>query len=82
MGELLNSGGSFLSETVIVNAWSVKTVPSDARRATLWIPISLFDGVPESTAVPSPLSLNVSQVGNVVAAMTSASPSGSVTLTS
>ena len=47
-----------MSATTIVNvSVSASPAPSVAVTVTLWLPTSSFTGVPESVAVPSPLSV-------------------------
>jgi hypothetical protein len=67
----------FTSATVIVNDWSVVTVPSLIRKTTLFAPVFACSGVPLSVAVPLPLSVIESHAGLVGAVIVRESPSAS-----
>ncbi len=60
--------------TVTVNDWVSIVMPSLTSRVTAWSPTSALVGVPVSEAVPSPLSVRVSQLGRVEAVMARVSP--------
>ena len=64
-GVLVNDGASLTSATVIVKDCSSKSPPSLTRIVTGLAPTSAFPGVPDSRAVPSPLSVSVSHDGSV-----------------
>ncbi len=74
-GVLVNSGASLVLATVMVKTWlSVAIALSSTCNSTLWSPTSSLVGVPLRVALPSPLSVRVSQVGKVGAVMVSKSP--------
>ena len=76
-GVLVMTGGSFVFDTVTVNDCCADAVPSLTLSVTECGPTSSLSGVPDSVAVPFPLSVRASQPGRVGAVMVSAGPSGS-----
>ena len=78
---LVKAGKSFTLATAIVKLCS--SYPPDesvARRVTELFPTFACNGVPVIVAVLFPLSVRVSQLGNVGAVIVVLSPSGSVTV--
>ena len=71
----MNAGASFVLLTVTVNASSTNApARSVTRSVTEWSPTSPLSGVPDSVAVPSPLSTSVSHAGSAGAVTASVSP--------
>ena len=74
---LVKAGGSLTFATAIENDCSSNRFPSETRTTTAFAPTSEFVGVPVRRAVPSPLSIRVSQAGSVGAEYVNGLLSGS-----
>ena len=71
-------GAWLIAATAMEKDASTATWPSPSRRVSVFVPPLRLKGVPESVAVPSPLSSSVSQTGSDTAVKFNRSPSASV----